>query len=635
MDKLQYHRAILECMSEQVYVRDLDMNILYINPAAEDFTGWALKDVVGNKCYSVFGDEKSLCRWGCPVQKVISERVPIKHLEGVLKIRGGEARQMQASASPFQKEGKTVGAVVVMHDITERKQIEAEQRFLAQIIKQIHDALITADLNGVITSWNRGAERLFNYPAHDVIGMNLRALCPGEVQNMFQNEIIPTLLSKGLYEVDMPLQQRGGKAFYAALAFSLLKDNAEEPAGLIVYIVDITDKKRIAEALRESEERLARSKKMESLGRLAGGVAHDLNNVLSGIVSYPELLLMTLSEDSPLKKPLETIHAAGQRATNIVQDLLTVARGIATPKEPLCLNSVIEEYLLSPEFQTLKQLHPNVFVTIHLDNDLHNILGSPIHIRKVVANLFSNAIEAIEGRGDVAISTENRFTDRFQKRYDDTKGSEYVLLSVTDTGKGIAPEDLEKIFEPFYSKKVLARDDSGLGLAVVWNAVQDHDGFIEVASDEAKTIFELYFPISIEKIPVGTLPVSIKDFSGKGETVLVVDDMENQREIACRMLEAAGYKAKAVSSGEAAVDYLCDNMVDLILLDMIMAPGINGRETYERILKIHPEQKAIITSGFAETDEVKKAQQLGAGIFLKKPVTLEKLVSAVKNVLSS
>jgi signal transduction histidine kinase/ActR/RegA family two-component response regulator len=391
--------------------------------------------------------------------------------------------------------------------------------------------------------------------------------------------------------------------------------------------------KQAAQALRKSEEKLTRAKKMEALGLLAGGVAHDLNNVLSGIVSYPELLLLDLPKESKLRKPIETIQETGHRATAIVQDLLTVARGIAIAKEPLNLNAMVENFLLSPEFEKLKRFHPTVTIKTNLDTDLFNISGSDAHLRKVVMNLVSNAAEAIEGSGDVIISTLNRYVDRPIRGYDDVNVGEYGVLSVSDGGPGISPDDLERIFEPFYTKKVMGRSGTGLGLAVVWNVVQDLKGYLDVISDENGTTFELYFPTTREEVSDKDLSIPIKDYQGDGEKVLVVDDVESQREIACEMLNILGYKAKAVSSGEEAVEYLKENTVDLILLDMIMAPGINGRETYERILKIHPNQKAVIASGFAETDDVKEAQRLGAGQYIKKPLTLEKIGTAVKDEL--
>jgi signal transduction histidine kinase/ActR/RegA family two-component response regulator len=384
---------------------------------------------------------------------------------------------------------------------------------------------------------------------------------------------------------------------------------------------DITERKRSEERLRESE------------GLLAGGVAHDLNNVLAGIVSYPELLLLDLPEDSKLRKPIQSIKESGDRAVAIVQDLLTVARGVASIKETLNLNDIVKEYLASPEFETLKRFHPTTTIKTDLDMDLMNTTGSPVHIRKAIMNLVSNASEAIEGSGNVTISTENRYLDRAIGNYEEVKIGEYVVLSVSDDGSGISSDHLERIFEPFFTKKVMGKSGTGLGLAVVWNIMQDHKGYIDVSSDEKGTTFDLYFPITRDEVSKEDLSLSMEDYKGHGERVLVVDDIESQREITCNMLDVLGYKSVAVSGGEKAVEYLREHSVDIILLDMIMDPGIDGRETYERIIEMHPNQKAVIVSGFAETDEVREVQRLGAGQYIRKPLTLKTIGIAIKEEL--
>lgn len=396
---------------------------------------------------------------------------------------------------------------------------------------------------------------------------------------------------------------------------------------------DIVRRIQAEKALRESEASLARAKKMESLGLMAGGIAHDLNNILSGIITYPELLLMDLPQDSPIRRPLTTIRESGMRAAEVVADLLTIARGVASNKTPLNLNRVVAEYLDSPEHQILKQAHSFVDFTSEFDPELLNIHGSVTHIKKTLMNLAANGAEAIEGGGTVTIATENRYLDEPLKGYDKVRAGEYVVLRVSDTGSGISPRDIERIFEPFYTKKMMGRSGTGLGLAVVWNTVQDHHGYINLASSDHGTVFELYFPATREKAAEALETASSKEFLGHGESILVVDDEAHQREIACELLARLGYSAEAVPSGEAAVEKLRRHPVDLILLDMVMPKGMNGRETYEEILKIQPVQKALIASGYAKTDEVERAQALGAGKYIKKPYTFEKIGIAVKREL--
>ncbi len=510
--------------------------------------------------------------------------------------------------------------------------LESEERF-RRLFEYAPEAYYLTDIDGAFVDGNKKSEDLLGYRRGELVGKNFV-----EVGIMPEDEV-PKALQRLMENING--QQTGPDEF------TLIRKDGDQVIVEVVTIPieigdvhmvlgiarDITERKAAAEALRESEEKLARSKKMESLGLLAGGVAHDLNNVLSGIVSYPELLLLDLPEDSRLRKPIETIQNSGQRAVDIVQDLLTVARGVAIPRQPLSINDLIESYLRSPEFQQIRQHYPSVTLKTALADDLFSVNGSPVHIGKVVMNLVSNAAEAIDGRGQVTMTTVNRYLDRPLRGYDDVAVGEYVVLAVSDDGPGISAEDLKRIFEPFYTKKVMGRSGTGLGLAVVWNIMLDHKGYIDVLTGEKGTTFELYFPASREAMPVKDLAVTAESFKGRGETILVVDDEANQRDISCRMLEVLGYRPHAVDSGEAAVDYLKTHAADLVLLDMIMDPGLNGCDTYREIVRIQPNQKAVIVSGFAETEAVLEAQRLGAGPYLKKPVTLERLGRAVKKEL--
>ena len=397
-------------------------------------------------------------------------------------------------------------------------------------------------------------------------------------------------------------------------------------AGAIITVIDQTEKRKL-------ESQLHRAQKMEAMGLMAGGIAHDLNNILSGIVSYPELILLDLAENSPLKKPIKTIQEAGLRAPEVVADLLTITRGVASRREVINLNAAVEEYLDSVEHSRLLRNQRSTTFKIQLDTDVLNIKGSETHIKKVLMNLAGNASEAIAGAGTVTITTTNRYLDKPLKGYEEVNMGEYALLSVSDDGIGIDPEDLERIFEPFYTKKVMGKTGTGLGLAVVWNTVQDHNGYINVTSSKKGTLFELYFPVTREVVISGKEAVHLEDYLGNGERILVVDDEERQREIACGLLIRLGYRSEAVSGGREAVEYVKEQPVDLIVLDMVMPRGINGRETYEEIIKICPGQKAIIASGFAKTKEVEKTQSLGAGRYIKKPYTLQNLAAAAKQEL--
>ena len=527
------------------------------------------------------------------------------------------------------KNGKEVtGFTEITREITDRKITEEALReslgFISGLLEHSPNAIIVFNTDTSVKYVNPAFEKFSGYSAEEAL--NTKAPYPWWVDTpeYGTTEERLKLGLKGIQHSERRYKKKNGEDFWVDLNVTPILENGELSFSLSTWI-DITERKNSENEKKRLEEKLQRSQKMESLGLLAGGVAHDLNNILSGIVSYPELLLLDISEDSALRKPIETIRESGNRAVAIVQDLITIARGAATTKQPLKMNRVINDYLSSPEFRRLEQYNPAVTYKTVLEDSLLNINGSYIHLRKVIMNLVANASEAIEKIGVVTISTANRYLDKPLKAYDDVRTGEYAVLSVSDNGTGISPEDLNRIFEPFYSKKVMGRSGTGLGLAVVWNVIQEHDGYINVTSDKNGTVFELYFPITRTEMFETDSSISIEDFKGNGEKILVVDDLENQRVITGRMLEKLGYMVHTASSGEAAVEYLKDNSVDLVILDMIMDPGINGKETYERIIKIHPSQKAVIVSGFAETDDVKATLKMGAGQFIRKPITLQTL----------
>ncbi len=305
-----------------------------------------------------------------------------------------------------------------------------------------------------------------------------------------------------------------------------------------------------------------------------------------------------------------------------------------THSEVVNLNDIVSGYIRSPEYDRLISHHPGVEVKISMDSDLLNLSGSPVHLSKTLMNLVSNAAEAMADGGKIRISTENRYIDRPVTGYDEVNEGDYVVLVVEDTGTGISRDDIGRIFEPFYTKKKMGRSGTGLGMSVVWGTVKDHKGYIDVQSRDGKgTTFTLYFPVTrrkFEKTPPG---LSLEDLTGQRESILVVDDIKDQREIAANMLSSLNYSVETVASGEEAFEYLKNQCVDLVVLDMIMDSGMDGLDTYREILKLHPGQKAIITSGFSETERLKKAQRLGAGQYVRKPYTLKKIGIAVKKEL--
>ena len=520
------------------------------------------------------------------------------------------------------------GFTVFLTDISERKRAEGalrenEAKFRT-LFENSKDAIYINTREGQFIDANQSMLDLFGYTREEMLKINKSELYANPNK---RSAVTKELEEKGfLRDYETKYKKKDGTDVDCLLTASLWRSYDGSIRGYQGIIRDISEKMRL-------RDQLAKAQKMEAMGLMAGGVAHDLNNILSGIVSYPELLLMNLPEGSPLREPIKTIQESGMRAADVVEDLMTIARGVASSKEPLNLSTMVEEYLKSAEHLKLERTHSFVSFKTELDPDILNMSGSPTHIKKILMNLVANASEAIEGSGTVTISALNQYLDKPLKGYEDVRTGEYTMLAVSDDGSGISPGDLERIFEPFYTKKVMGRAGTGLGLAVVWNTTQDYNGYINVNSSEKGTTFELYFPVTREEVAAEGEEVPLKDYLGHGERILVVDDDENQREIASGMLTQLGYNAESVSSGEDAIEYIKEHSVDLIVLDMVMPKGINGRKTYEEIIKIRPGQKAIIASGYAKSREMDIAQELGAGKYVKKPYILEKIGVAVKEEL--
>ncbi|PIE67236.1 MAG: hypothetical protein CSA23_05135 [Deltaproteobacteria bacterium] len=392
---------------------------------------------------------------------------------------------------------------------------------------------------------------------------------------------------------------------------------------------DITETKKM-------EARLQRAQKMESIGALAGGVAHDLNNILSGLVGYPELLLLDMPKDGETRVIVETIKQSGVKAAAIVQDLLTLARRGVAVTDVVGINQVVEQYMNSLELVKLKSFHADVIVETDLSPTVFNIIGSPTQLQKTIMNLVTNASEAMPDGGLIRIRTSNCYVDQPIQGFETIPEGEYVRLQVADNGIGIPAKNLERIFEPFYTRKKMGRSGTGLGMAVVWGTVKDHNGYIDAHSLENEgTVFDLYFPLTRKKEEARNDTVPIDRYRGSGETVLVVDDIKEQRDMAEFMLKRLDYDVTSVASGEEAVAYVRNRPVDILVLDMILESDMDGLDTYRQILALYPGQKAIIASGFSESEHVLEAQRLGAGVHIKKPYHFEQIAAAIKDELTA
>ncbi|GAB5561086.1 MAG: hypothetical protein SynsKO_27330 [Synoicihabitans sp.] len=386
---------------------------------------------------------------------------------------------------------------------------------------------------------------------------------------------------------------------------------------------------------RESElqDQLARSQRLESLGILAGGVAHDLNNILGPLVAYPDLIVERLPpEEKDIRRMLIRMRESARKAAGVIRNLLTLGRRGNINLEPMSLNLLLGDYFESFDFQELQERFPRVKLRQDMAPELGAINASPHHLTQVIMNLVINAYEAIEGEGELLVQTRVVEIDETLKGYQTVEPGRYVLLRVQDNGHGIAADKLQRIFEPFYTEKQMGASGSGLGLAVVYGVVQDLHGRIDVHGNNGKgACFDLYFP-SLEADLKHT-PI-VRPTATDEQRILVVDDAAEQREVVTVVLESLGYSVTAAEHGHHALEIMEKQHFDLVVLDMIMEEGFDGLDTYRAISHRHPGQKCIIASGYAESDRVKEALRAGVGGYVAKPYTLNSIGSAIREELA-
>lgn len=463
------------------------------------------------------------------------------------------------------------------------------------------------------------------------------AITFNEMADNIQESIVDTEKNSELsVSMNIRLQEEIVERRNVEVALAEHRDNLEElvSARTLELEQEIVERKQAEKTKLELEVRLHRAEKMEAIGTLAGGVAHDLNNTLSGVVTYPELLLMSVTKEDPMYIPLQTIKKSGEKAAAIVHDLLTLScRGVAVT-DIIQFNDIVLEYLDSSEYRTLAVLNQGITVDFDMATDLLPILGSRVNLLKMLMNLVNNSVESMAGGGRLTVTTCNHYLDESLGLYEEILEGEYITLSIVDTGVGIPEKDLARIFEPFFTKKEMGRSGTGLGMAVVWGTLKDHNGYIDCHSHiDGGTVFTLYFPVCRDEAIAEKISSDFSAIAGNGEKILLVDDIPEQLEVASMILNHLNYRVYTAASGEEAVAFMEDNKVDLLVLDMIMDPGMDGLDMYRKIIEKHPGQRAIIASGYSETDRTREIMRLGVKVYLKKPYSVSNLGYCVKEGL--
>jgi len=510
-----------------------------------------------------------------------------------------------------------------IRDVTERKQSEEKIREQAQLLDKAQDAIFVRDLEHRIIYWNRSAERLYGWTADEAIGKNANEI-------LYRKEDLPQIIGvqrnvieEGEWVGELNQIAKDGKEIIVASSWTLVKDSDGKPKSILVVNTDITEKKRL-------EAQFLRAQRMESIGTLAGGIAHDLNNVLQPIMMSLQLLRSKLTDEQS-QKWINTLETSAERGANLVKQVLSFARGAEGER------TVIQvRYMISEFERIIKETFPkSIEIRTDIPKDLWTISGEPTQLHQVLMNLCVNARDAMPYGGTLSISAENLFVDENHARMDiDARVGPYIIITVSDTGIGIPAEIIDRIFEPFFTTKGLEKG-TGLGLSTVFGIVKGYGGFIHVYSEVGKgTTFKVYLP-AIETTEAQKVRAKRGDLPlGHGELILVVDDEVAILEIARETLESYGYKVITAGDGAEAVALHAEYKEEIraVILDMVM-PLMDGPACIRALREIEPQVRIIAVSGLMEKERIDELRNIDVQAFLSKPYTAETLLRTLHEVL--
>ncbi len=621
------YRALFDASADVMVLMDRDANLLEVNSRFEDELGVPAAEVVGKSLISCgVVTAESADRIQLNLKEVFDGK-PHAAFEVCARDRNGRRVPLDVRMVGLREKGAVTTVLASLRSIRDRRELEAALRNSEETSRVLMSAAQSAafliDRQGRILSVNPEAARLTGLPIEELPGKPIGACLPPEAAEFRRQK------NREAIDTGQPLcfqDEVGGQTYLNSL--HPVSDDQGRVVKLVVYCKDITAEKRSEEERQKLTAQLQQAQKMEAIGTLAGGIAHDFNNLLMAIQGNVSLVLFDMEAAHPHHRILVNIENLIRSGADLTSKLLGYARRGKYESRPIALNELVRE-----TSETFGRMRKDITIYRDLAEDLKSIIADRGQLEQVLLNLFVNAADAMPAGGKLILKTRNVAHQEIPSLGYTVKPGPYVVLTVADTGIGMAPETIRRIFDPFFTTKKMGRG-TGLGLASAYGIVKSHNGYIEVESEKGKgSTFSVFLPATDQRSSDDMAP-RWKPAAGSG-TILLVDDEQTVLEVTAQMIERLGYTVTRARTGREAIERFRESPAgfSLVILDMIM-PEMGGGEVFDQLKRIHPRVKVLLASGFSMQGQAREIMNRGCIGFIQKPFTLQDLSIRLQDILS-